>query len=220
MDENNPYISNNQQPKINKPFYQKWWFWVIALFIVIAIMPSGVSKSDYERALLDLQTLQSEHEITLGSHSSLIKENTTLKSNYDKLMSENADLVIENKRISEENSGLNEIIASSSEEANNTESSSQNTSAKPASTPPSQSPPAEQPAAQEEPPAPQPTPVQEPPAPAQAPAATQPQAQGVFYTKTGSKYHYKNPCGNGTYYPCTLDEAIAKGLSPCDKCVN
>ena len=42
----------------------------------------------------------------------------------------------------------------------------------------------------------------------------------VYYTKTGSKYHYENPCGRGTYYPCTLDEAInQKGLKPCEKCV-
>ena len=41
----------------------------------------------------------------------------------------------------------------------------------------------------------------------------------VYYTKTGSKYHYQNPCGSGTYYPCTLSEAQSKGLEPCGKCV-
>lgn len=41
----------------------------------------------------------------------------------------------------------------------------------------------------------------------------------VYYTRTGSKYHYENPCGRGTYYECTLDEALAKGLDPCGKCV-
>ncbi len=41
----------------------------------------------------------------------------------------------------------------------------------------------------------------------------------VYYTKSGKRYHYENPCGRGTYYECTLDEAIAKGLTPCDKCV-
>ena len=41
----------------------------------------------------------------------------------------------------------------------------------------------------------------------------------VYYTKTGSKYHYENPCGRGTYYPCTLAEAKARGLEPCGKCV-
>lgn len=41
----------------------------------------------------------------------------------------------------------------------------------------------------------------------------------VYYTRTGSKYHYANPCGNGTYYPCSLEEALARGLDPCGKCV-
>lgn len=45
------------------------------------------------------------------------------------------------------------------------------------------------------------------------------EALTVYYTKSGSKYHYENPCGNGTYYPCTLDQALAKGLGPCGKCV-
>ncbi len=41
----------------------------------------------------------------------------------------------------------------------------------------------------------------------------------VYYTATGSKYHYENPCGRGNYLPCTLQEAIDRGLEPCDKCV-
>lgn len=41
----------------------------------------------------------------------------------------------------------------------------------------------------------------------------------VYRTKTGSKYHYENPCGNGEYYPVSLDDAIAAGLKPCQKCV-
>lgn len=41
----------------------------------------------------------------------------------------------------------------------------------------------------------------------------------VYRTKTGKKYHYENPCGPGTYIPCTLAEAKAKGLTPCEKCV-
>lgn len=40
----------------------------------------------------------------------------------------------------------------------------------------------------------------------------------VYYTETGSKYHYDSQCGRGTYYPCTIDEAIGMGLEPCKKC--
>lgn len=41
----------------------------------------------------------------------------------------------------------------------------------------------------------------------------------VYVTETGKRYHYENPCGNGTYYPSTLANAKARGLTPCDKCV-
>lgn len=42
----------------------------------------------------------------------------------------------------------------------------------------------------------------------------------VYYTKTGERYHYANPCGRGTYYPTTLAEAKKRGLTPCQKCVH
>lgn len=41
----------------------------------------------------------------------------------------------------------------------------------------------------------------------------------VYYTKTGERYHYANPCGRGTFYPTTLAEAKKMGLTPCQKCV-
>lgn len=41
----------------------------------------------------------------------------------------------------------------------------------------------------------------------------------VYITETGKRYHYENPCGNGKYYPVTLEEAKSLGLTPCDKCV-
>lgn len=44
-------------------------------------------------------------------------------------------------------------------------------------------------------------------------------SQQVYYTETGSKYHYENPCGRGTYYATTLNKALSMGLEPCNKCV-
>lgn len=41
----------------------------------------------------------------------------------------------------------------------------------------------------------------------------------VYITRTGKRYHNENPCGNGTYYACTLSEALRRGLTPCEKCV-
>lgn len=41
----------------------------------------------------------------------------------------------------------------------------------------------------------------------------------IYITPTGKRYHYDNNCNGGTYYESTLDEAITKGLTPCNKCV-
>ena len=40
----------------------------------------------------------------------------------------------------------------------------------------------------------------------------------VYITPTGKKYHYSSNCGNGTYIPVSLDEAISKSYEPCKKC--
>ena len=40
----------------------------------------------------------------------------------------------------------------------------------------------------------------------------------VYRTKTGKRYHFDSTCGNGTYYECTLADALGSGLTPCEKC--
>ncbi|MBQ3199111.1 MAG: thermonuclease family protein [Firmicutes bacterium] len=40
-----------------------------------------------------------------------------------------------------------------------------------------------------------------------------------YRTNTGKRYHDDPTCNGGTYYPCTLEEAKASGLTPCDKCI-
>lgn len=41
----------------------------------------------------------------------------------------------------------------------------------------------------------------------------------VYITKTGTKYHYSYFCSNTDFYECTLEQALARGLEPCKKCV-
>lgn len=50
-------------------------------------------------------------------------------------------------------------------------------------------------------------------------SSDEPEQMTVYYTKTGKRYHYENPCGKGTYYPTTLADAKSRGLTPCQKCV-
>lgn len=49
---------------------------------------------------------------------------------------------------------------------------------------------------------------------------TNPAVHKIYRTKTGKKYHYNPNCGSGTYYECTLEQALAAGLTPCEKCVH
>lgn len=48
--------------------------------------------------------------------------------------------------------------------------------------------------------------------------ASESQSRTVYITPTGKRYHYDNNCNGGTYIPSTMDEALAKGLTPCKKC--
>ncbi len=56
---------------------------------------------------------------------------------------------------------------------------------------------------------------------AQTPESQVPNTQAVgntiLVTPTGSKYHNRK-CGNGTYTEATLEQAQARGLTPCSKC--
>ncbi len=55
-----------------------------------------------------------------------------------------------------------------------------------------------------------------------APQRIQPEApksRTIYITRTGKRYHYDNHCNGGTYFPSTLEQARAKGLTPCKKCV-
>lgn len=73
------------------------------------------------------------------------------------------------------------------------------------------------PAPQPEPqPEPQPQPVEYPP---ENPPENSENQMVVYVTPTGKRYHYANPCGNGKYSPATLEQALKRGLTPCQKCV-
>ena len=41
----------------------------------------------------------------------------------------------------------------------------------------------------------------------------------VYVTPTGKRYHYSGSCNGGTYIASTLEKALARGLTPCRKCV-
>ena len=40
----------------------------------------------------------------------------------------------------------------------------------------------------------------------------------VYITKSGKRYHLSYTCGGNEYYECTLDQALQRGLTPCQRC--
>lgn len=54
---------------------------------------------------------------------------------------------------------------------------------------------------------------------AESAKATTSQGRTIYVTATGKKYHYSGSCNGGTYYASTLEKALARGLTPCKKCV-
>lgn len=53
-----------------------------------------------------------------------------------------------------------------------------------------------------------------------SPVEQTPQSKTVYVTKTGKRYHYDSSCNGGTYYKSTLEDALWRGLKPCEKCVH
>lgn len=80
----------------------------------------------------------------------------------------------------------------------------------------------EKPAQEEPPQAAEPEPVETPKAEEKPKTATPTQTvkggPTVYITNTGKRYHYSSTCNGGHYFPVSLSEAIALGLTPCDKC--
>lgn len=55
--------------------------------------------------------------------------------------------------------------------------------------------------------------------PKEEPKAPSHEGGTIYITKSGKRYHYDNQCNGGTYYESTLEEALGRGLTPCNKCV-
>ncbi len=62
-------------------------------------------------------------------------------------------------------------------------------------------------------------PVEKPDAPPPEPESPS-NGTTIYITPTGKRYHYDNSCNGGTYIESTLEEALRRGLTPCNKCVN
>ena len=87
----------------------------------------------------------------------------------------------------------------------------------PAETAPDSEPESQAPAAVTTTPA-EPSSQAEPSTSSQSSGTQNTQSRTVYVTPTGKRYHYDGNCNGGTYIESTLDQALARGLTPCKKC--
>lgn len=65
---------------------------------------------------------------------------------------------------------------------------------------------------------PEPSEQMDPPVSSQPSETQDTQSRTVYVTPTGKRYHYDGNCNGGTYIESTLEQALARGLTPCKKC--
>ena len=194
----------------NKPKKRKKWPYVVGALLVVGAIGSTMDGGDSES-----NTVTPQDNTSI---SSSVSSNSTSASLEDE---------VEIDTPSSAPSGA----ASSAE-------SGGSTSQAPADSEPQTQPPEE--SQVQEPAAPAPEPEPEPQAPVTAAAApaeptqtetptptevptgssdTQAaQSRQVYVTPTGKRYHYDGNCNGGTYIESTLEQALARGLTPCKKC--
>ena len=63
-------------------------------------------------------------------------------------------------------------------------------------------------------------PTTESPKPAPGTTANQTVHSTVYRTPYGKRYHYDPDCGGKNSYAVSFDQAVASGLTPCQKCVH
>lgn len=59
----------------------------------------------------------------------------------------------------------------------------------------------------------------QPPAQSGGSGSTNSGGRIIYITPTGRRYHYDNHCNGGTYIESTLEEALSRNLTPCNRCV-
>ena len=188
----------NDSPK--KPFYKRPWFIVVCVLIIIgAVGAAGNDAESPEDASLATGNITETIEQKPQENSAFVAQN------------ESAEEPVESDVLPEES----EPEDMAGPEVQNEEPAIQDD-------PPEDSSDTDgvvEPTIQED--APAEVPVEVPATGTEEADAVQTEAPSVivYVTRTGSKYHYDNNCGNGTYYESTMEEALSRNLEPCEKCV-
>ena len=187
-----------KQPRDKKPWYRRWWVYLIAALLVIGLVAGGGDKDNDTNADGSALTETVDEKNTVESTDSSPQETT-----QDPVDTSPEDATAEQDQ-----------PEAPAEQSTQPEESTE--AVAPVTTPTEETTtsPAEEPATQpEEQPATQP---EQTPEPVEEPEASEAM---VWVTETGKKYHNKPDCGNtknATQVP--LSKAQGMGLEPCARC--
>lgn len=191
----------------NKPKKRRKWPYVVgALLVVGAIgstMDGGNSKSN---------TIISQDNTSI---SSSVSSNNTSASLENEIEIDASSSAPDTSNSSSENIGsASQALADPEPQAQTPEEPPVQAPAEPA---PDSEPEPQAPAAVTTTPA-EPSPHTDPSTSSQSPGTQNTQSRTVYVTPTGKRYHYDGNCNGGTYIESTLEQALARGLTPCKKC--
>lgn len=204
------------------PFFKKTWFIIIALIFIppLGIALMWISKKQWKSVIkIILSIVLGFWTLILGiavfspaDETSVTESETTTVENSD------AEDVTEpaTKKPVSETKPVTSTTSPTTTETVTESTTEQETTDKPTTTKPATT--AKPTTTKKETTTAKPTTTR--PTTTKAPTTVDPESKiTVYITETGKRYHYENPCGNGTYFATTLAKAKSLGLTPCDKCV-
>lgn len=203
-----PASSGNVETTPKKPFYQRPWF--VVLMVVILLGAVGNACSSDNEGQTNEAAIQQEETTDTKEPSVTEAEDTAKPEDAPDETTEEQE-GIEPAQEAQESQEEPQASTPAQESQNTPEmapagSEGQESSG---SAPVIVTPPASTPAGQTE------QSAQTDPEPQQQ---TNVNDRTVYVTETGKRYHYDSNCGNGTYYESTLSQAESRGLTPCQKC--
>lgn len=187
---------------------------IIILFVIIGIgLNSQDSVATKEKNMVKfnevVQNITKNNESENNTESTAIEnelvttnttENVVLKENNSAATTNNKD---ENPAVTTSNSNTNNNNSSKSTSANANSSSNKSSSTQVNSNKPNSS-----------------TTTNSKTNASASTTSNKNDSMTVYITPTGKRYHYLSTCGGKNSKPTTKADAIARGLTPCQKCAN
>ena len=191
----------------NKPKKRKKWPYVVGALLVVGAIGSTMDGGDSES-----NTVTSQDNTLISSSVSSNSASTSLEDEIEIDTSSSAPSCSASS--AESVGSTSQTPADPEPQAQTPEEPTVQEPAEPAS---DSEPEPQAPAAVTTTPA-EPSSQAEPSTSSQSSGTQNTQSRTVYVTPTGKRYHYDGNCNGGTYIESTLEQALARGLTPYKKC--